>query len=195
MKNTLRFIRHPRSWRNLCTAALSPSCLSSITLIIARGNDGNNFSSCSKVQLLLGDCPPFSPSEEDDDEDKEEDEEEVRRERIPDDDSRVLGVIEDMGAVDELCLGETGDIEYKVELCCEALFDLTELRVFWNASLNVLAASSSTLFLSKIEDDEEDDEDDEEDDEEEDDDEEGKERGGTETGVKGRGDVEGDGGE
>jgi len=113
MKNTLRFMRHPRSWRNLCTAALSPSCLSSITLIIARGNDGNNFSSCSSVQLLLGDCPPLSPSDDDED----EDEEEVRRERMPDDDSKVLGVNECMGTVDELCLGETGDIEYEVELC------------------------------------------------------------------------------
>jgi len=64
--------------------------------------------------------------------------------------------------------------------------------VFWNASLNVLAASSNTLFLSKI--DVEDEEEDEDEDDEEDE-EEGKERGGTETGEKRRGEVEGDGGE
>lgn len=115
MKNTLRFMRHPRSCRNFCTATLSPSCLCNITLIIAFGNVGNNFSSCSSVQLLLGDCPALSPS--DDDEDDEEDEE-VRRERMPDDDNKVLGVKEDMGVEDDdgLCLGERGDIECEVEL-------------------------------------------------------------------------------
>lgn len=66
--------------------------------------------------------------------------------------------------------------------------------MFWKASLNDLAASSSTLFLSKIEF-EFDELELDDDDEEEDDEDEGKERGGTEADVKRRGDVEGDGGE